>query len=93
MSDFNTSRCHNSGGCLLSNEPFIICLQFIPKVFDGVEVRALCKPVKFLHTDVDKTISVWTSLCARGHSQAKTGKGLPQTVATKLEAQNGNCML
>ena len=28
--------------------------QFIPKVFDGVEVRALCKPVKFFHTDLDK---------------------------------------
>ena len=24
--------------------------QFIPKVFDGVEVRALCRPVKFFHT-------------------------------------------
>ena len=32
--------------------------------------------------------SVWTSLCARGHCRAETGKGLPQTVATKLEAQN-----
>ena len=28
--------------------------QFIPKVFDGVEVRALSRPVKFLHTDLDK---------------------------------------
>ncbi|KAK6322617.1 hypothetical protein J4Q44_G00074090 [Coregonus suidteri] len=28
--------------------------QFIPKVFDGVEVRALCRPVKFFHTDLDK---------------------------------------
>ena len=34
-----------------------------------------------------RTISVWTSLCARGHGHAETGKGLPQTVATKLEAQ------
>jgi len=24
--------------------------QFIPKVFDGLEVRALCVPVKFFHT-------------------------------------------
>ena len=28
--------------------------QFIPKVFDGVEIRALCRPVKFYHTDLDK---------------------------------------
>ena len=28
--------------------------QFIPKVFDGVEVRALCRLVKFFHTDLDK---------------------------------------
>uniref|UniRef100_A0A8C4NGI5 LRRCT domain-containing protein n=1 Tax=Eptatretus burgeri TaxID=7764 RepID=A0A8C4NGI5_EPTBU len=35
-----------------------------------------------------QTISVWTSLCARGHCRAETGKGLPQTVSTKLEAQN-----
>ena len=29
--------------------------HFIPKVFDGVEVRALCRPVKFFHTDLDKS--------------------------------------
>ena len=28
--------------------------HFLPKVFDVVEVRALCKPVKFFHTDLDK---------------------------------------
>jgi hypothetical protein len=28
--------------------------QFIQKVFDGVEVRALCRPVKFFHVDFDK---------------------------------------
>ena len=28
-------------------------------------------------------ISVWTSLCARGHFHAETGKGLTETVATK----------
>ena len=31
-----------------------LAFQFIPKVFDGVEVRALCMPVKFFHTDLDK---------------------------------------
>ena len=29
--------------------------QFIAKVFDGDEVRALCRPVKVFHTDLDKT--------------------------------------
>ena len=28
--------------------------QFIPTVFGGVEVRALCRPVKFFNTDLDK---------------------------------------
>ena len=37
-----------------------------------------------------KAISVWTSLCAQGHSHAETGKGIPHTVATKLEAQQSS---
>jgi hypothetical protein len=28
--------------------------QLISKMFDGVEVRALCRPVKFFHTSVNK---------------------------------------
>ena len=55
--------------------------QFIPKVFDGVEVRPTCRLVKVFHTDLD---------------HAEAGNGLPQTVATKLEAQNClecHCML
>ncbi|KAK6303711.1 hypothetical protein J4Q44_G00261650 [Coregonus suidteri] len=62
-------------------------LQFIPKVFDGVEVRALCRPVKFFHTDLDKPY-LYGPCFVHGHCLAETGKGLPQTVATKLEAQN-----
>jgi hypothetical protein len=41
-------------------------------------------------------ISLWTSLCARWYCHAETGKSLPQTVATKLEAQNHlecHCMM
>ena len=57
------------------------------RFFDGVEVRALCRPFKFFHT-VRQTISVWTSLCAPGPCHAETVMGLPQTVATKLEVQN-----
>ena len=59
--------------------------QFIPKMFDGVEVRALCRPIKFFHTDW-QTISVWATLYVGGIVILKKGKGLPQTVATKLEA-------
>ena len=29
-------------------------LQFIQKVFDGIEVRALRRPVTFFHTDLNK---------------------------------------
>jgi hypothetical protein len=28
--------------------------KFIEKVFDGVEVRTLCRPVKFFHADLNK---------------------------------------
>ena len=42
--------------------------QFIPKVLDDVEVRALCKPVKFLHPE--KPL-----ICERGHRDVKTEKG------------------
>uniref|UniRef100_A0A0E9SHC0 Uncharacterized protein n=1 Tax=Anguilla anguilla TaxID=7936 RepID=A0A0E9SHC0_ANGAN len=42
----------------------------------------------FFHTNLDKTISIWTSLCVRGLCHAETGKGPFQIVATKLEAQN-----
>jgi hypothetical protein len=57
-----------------------LAFQFISKVFDGVEVRALCRPVKFFHTD---------------QTMLKQ-EGLSQNVATKLEAQNRlecHCML
>jgi hypothetical protein len=57
--------------------------KFIPKVFNGVDVRALCRPVKFFHSDLHKPFLYGTSLC-----HAETGKVLPQTVVTKLEAQN-----
>ena len=43
-------------------------------VFDGVEGRALFRPV--LPHQSQLKMSVWTSLCARGHCHAETGKGL-----------------
>ena len=59
--------------------------QFIPKVFEGVEVRALCRPVKFFHTDLDKPYLYGPHFVHRGIIMLK--QGLTQTVATKLEAQ------
>ena len=66
--------------------------QFIPKVFDGVEVRALVQASRVLPHRSRQRIYV----CAQVNCHAETGKGLPQTVATKLKAQNHlecNCIL
>lgn len=43
---------------------------FIPKLFDGVDARALCKPVKWV---TGKNTSLWTSLCAQGHCHLAKG--------------------
>ena len=56
-------------------------------VIDVVEVRALCKPVKFFHTDLDKPFLYGPQFVHGGIVMLKQEK-LPQTVATKLEAQN-----
>ena len=54
------------------------------KVLDGVEVRALCRAFKFFPTDLDKQFLYGPRFEHRG----EIGTGLPQTVDTKLEAQN-----
>ena len=69
--------------------------QFIQKVFDGVVVRTLCRPVKFFHTDLDKPF-LYGPRFVHGAYSCWTGNGLPQTFATKLEGQNClecHCML
>ena len=38
--------------------------QFIPKVFNGVKVRALCRPIKLFHTDLNNLISVHFTITA-----------------------------
>uniref|UniRef100_A0A0E9SA37 Uncharacterized protein n=1 Tax=Anguilla anguilla TaxID=7936 RepID=A0A0E9SA37_ANGAN len=58
ISEVGTDRAIGPGSQLGS--------QLIPVVLDGVEVRALCRPVKFFHTDLDKTISMLTSQHDRG---------------------------
>jgi hypothetical protein len=40
--------------------------QFIPKVLDGVKIRALCRLVKFFHTDLNKTFMYGLHFLHRG---------------------------
>ncbi|MCI4391931.1 hypothetical protein PGIGA_G00140000 [Pangasianodon gigas] len=39
-------------GCLVRRPDAKLVFQFIPKVFSGVEVRALCRPLKFFHNNL-----------------------------------------
>ncbi len=58
-----------------SQSPF----QFIPKVFDGVEVRVLSGPVKFFHVKlIQLTMSLCTLLCALKHSHAGIETAFPK---------------
>lgn len=52
------------------------CRQF----FSGVEVRLLCTPLKFFHSNFGK---LWTVDCAQGHCDARIGFG-------RLVAAKGN---
>ena len=52
--------------------------QFIPKVFDGVEVRALCRPVNFFHTDLDKLFLYGPCFVHGGIDMLKQEKAFPK---------------
>lgn len=70
----------------------------------ALEVRDLTLSSPILRCEVSQSLSIMSGLeevfipvrllrrtlpyLAGGHCHAETGKGLPQTVATKLEAQN-----
>ena len=57
---------------------------------------ALCRPVKFFHTDLDKPFLYGPRFVHGGIVMLKQERAFPQTVATKLEAQNRleyHCML
>lgn len=54
------------------------------KCVDGIKVLDLCRPVKFFQTKFKIPISVWSWFQVRWYCDVETGKGLPQTVATKL---------
>ena len=58
--------------------------QFILKVFDGVEVRALCRPIKFFHTDLDKPFLYGPRFVHGGIVMLKQERDVPK-LATKLE--------
>jgi hypothetical protein len=56
-----------------------------------VEVRALCRPIKLFHTDLDKQFLSGPRF-VHGPLSCWNRKGSSPTVATKLEVQN-HCML
>ena len=51
--------------------------QFIPKLFDGVEVRALCRLVKFFHTDLNKQFLYGPRFVHRGIVMLKQERAFP----------------
>jgi hypothetical protein len=51
-------------------------------VFDGVEVRGLCNPVKFFHTDLNKLFLYGPCFVHWGIVMLKQESAFPQTVAT-----------
>ena len=52
--------------------------QFIPKVFDGIEVRALCRSVKFFHTGLDKPFPHGPSFVHGGVVMLKQERAFPK---------------
>ena len=53
-------------------------LQFIPKVFDGVEVRALCRSVKFFHNNLDKPFLYGPHFVHQGIVMLKQERAFPK---------------
>jgi hypothetical protein len=47
-------------------------------VFDAVEVRALCRPVKFFHTDLDKHFMHGTHFVHGGIVMLKQERAFPK---------------
>jgi len=61
-------------------------IPILPKVF-GVEVRALCRPVKFFHTDLDTPFLYGLRFVHGDMVMLKQERAFPKLFATKLEAQ------
>ena len=62
--------------------------QFIPQVFNGVEVRALSRPVKFFHTDFNKPFLYGPRFVHWGIVMLKQERALSKQLPQKVEAQN-----
>ena len=62
-----------------------LVFQFILKVFNGLEVRALRRPVKFYHTNLDKLFLYGHHFVHRSIVMLKQEKAFPQAVVTKLK--------
>jgi hypothetical protein len=87
-----STRCWNiaAGSCFHSDTRALVssdtnvkpgsqsAFQFIPKMFDGVETRALCRPVKFFHTDLDKPFLYRPRFVHRGIVILKQEKAFPK---------------
>lgn len=76
---------------MLCNKAWPAVVQILQKVLDGVEVLALCRPVKVFHTKLRKLFLFKACFIHRDMQ-----KDFVQTVATKLEAYCGlkyHCML
>ena len=63
--------------------------QFLPKVFDIVEVRALCRPLKFFHTDLNKTFLCGTRFV---HGACWNRKRLSPTCCHKVGSTESSWM-
>jgi len=59
--------------------------QFIPKVLDGVEVRALCRQVKFFHTDFDKSFLYGSHFVQGGIVMLKQERAFPKLLPQSWE--------
>lgn len=62
-------------------------VKIIPKVFNGILLWLLCRPVKLFHIRFSKSIFMDPALCTGRPSHAKIEKAL-QTVGTTLKAYN-----
>jgi hypothetical protein len=59
--------------------------QFIPMVFDGVEVGALCRPVKFFHTDLNKLFLFGPHFVHGGIVMLKQESAFPKLLPQSLK--------
>lgn len=62
--------------------------NYSQKILCGVEVRVLYSPLKFLHNQLVRPMTLWTWIYAQGHGHTGGQNGLPKTVVTRKKAYN-----